>query len=322
MKSFDRTNQLPSLPRIASVTLFRNEADVLELFIKINTRLLTRMYLIDHHSNDGSKAIVEAMAAAGYPVQYVAWQGLAFEQAAAINSICHQVAKLDRYDYLLPLDADEFLDESQLAAWAALRELPLDAHATLGIRNYCATSTQYFDRPAPLHDLFRPRRFEPFDIPRVVMGNVFAKEARVTEGNHVALHPHLSTETRRLPLALQHVPVRSVEQITAKTVPAAAALRTKATRMPGEGVHWEAIANYIRSKDGALQANELANMALFYPNNPGQNRGNTIEHAAGGIGRASDVIELPELARVNVFRSLCGAMDLLEQQLMTSRSST
>lgn len=39
---------------------------------------------------------------------------------------------------------------------------------------------------------------------------------------------------------------------------------------------------------------------------------------APGIGRASDVITLKDEARVDVLRSLCGAMDLLEQRLLAT----
>lgn len=305
-------------PRVASVTLMRNECDIAELFIKINARFLSHMRIVDHHSNDATARIVQSLQAQGYPVSYQAWPELTFQQSRTITALCRELAASGCCDYVLPLDADEFIDEAQWPAWAALADVPSDAHATVGIRNYCATADRYHEVDAPLFHLFRPRAHEPWHIPRVVLGRVFAQAAEVTEGNHVALHPHLSTTPVPLDVQLQHVPFRSSAQVIAKTIPAASALRTKPNRMPGEGAHWEVIARYIRDRDFQLKPNELAAMALFYPANRAANEGNRILTDAPGIGRASDVITMKDEARVDVLRSFCGAIDLLEQRLLAS----
>jgi hypothetical protein len=307
--------------RIASVTLLRNECDIAELFIKINARFLSTMYLVDHHSNDATAAIIQAMKRQGYPIQYVPWQGLEFQQSAAMTSICHQVARLDRFDYLLPLDADEFINESDLDAWQKITEIPSAGYGTLSIRNYCAINNAYSQTPAPLFSTMRPRALEPMPVRRLVMGNHFAKEATVTEGNHLALHPTLEVHPIELGVRLQHAPFRSIDQVIAKTIPAAAALRTKTNRMPGEGSHWETIARYIEQKNFDLSEAELANMGLFYPANRDINLNNRICFEEPGIGRADDCISMTQEARINVPRSLAGAIHLLEQQLAPSPAS-
>lgn len=302
-------------PRIASVTLIRNECDIVELFIKINARFLTTMYIVDHHSNDATANIIKALQAQGYPVRYVPWEGLEFQQSMAMNSICHQLAKHNAFDYLLPLDADEFINEAEWPAWQEAARIPSTGYGRLSVRNYCAIRDDYWSATAPLFENFRPRAFEPQPIPRVLLGNEFAKEVHITEGNHYALHPKLDPTAIELSVQLQHVPFRSTQQVIAKTIPAASALRTKTNRMPGEGAHWEVIAQYIMDRDFKLSPTELKNMGLFYPANRKENAGNHVCLDEPGIGRPTDDITMREDAQVNVLRAFSGAIQLLESRL-------
>jgi hypothetical protein len=52
--------------KIAAVTMIKNECDILELFIKVNSRIIDAFYIIDHGSTDNCKKLLKN-ASTGIP---------------------------------------------------------------------------------------------------------------------------------------------------------------------------------------------------------------------------------------------------------------
>ena len=40
--------------KIAAISIVKNEADIIELFVKINSRICDHMYIVDGSSDDGT----------------------------------------------------------------------------------------------------------------------------------------------------------------------------------------------------------------------------------------------------------------------------
>jgi glycosyltransferase involved in cell wall biosynthesis len=95
--------------KVALISMVKNECDIIELFLKINLRQLDHAYIFDHKSTDGTDLIIKKMINEGYPITYMYHQDDDFRQSDLITAATNQISKLGIYDYLVPLDADEFL---------------------------------------------------------------------------------------------------------------------------------------------------------------------------------------------------------------------
>ena len=52
--------------RLAAVTMVKNECDIIELFVRINSRVFDFIHILDHGSNDGTADILARLTAEGY----------------------------------------------------------------------------------------------------------------------------------------------------------------------------------------------------------------------------------------------------------------
>ena len=293
---------IPALPRIAGVAMIRNECDIIELFLSINLRELDYIYLLDHQSDDGTRAIIEALQRDCPNISYTFWPDKEFRQAAAITSAVREIAAKGIFDYIVPLDADEFL-VSTTAGRSVRQELaanlPPDRFGLVPWQTFCPVSANYFGASAPLHDVFRPRRVENPQFYKIVLGNEFARNCSIGEGNHIAGHETYKAPPQVLPLVLQHAPVRSPEQIIRKAVLGQHTLLLKPARGQSEGTHWDDMAAQIRERGFHLDDATLTRLALGYAASANFAE-NAVDQTAPGIGLPTDVLLYPDLARPNV----------------------
>ncbi|MSS99437.1 MAG: glycosyltransferase family 2 protein [Opitutales bacterium] len=252
--------------RLAGVAMVKNEADIIELFIKINSRVFERLYILDHNSEDRTAEIVEIMCSKGYPVELVRLVGesAAYNQAEITTRYVNQIAKEKDYDFVMPIDGDEFLyfgDQD-------IKTIPLEKIAPGGFGlipwvTYCPRRTGYLSTQAPLYHNFEPRNKEPRQYYKVVLTRELAKTCVLQMGNHGIDQPR-NLSPSKIPLILQHVPVRTPEQISSKAYIGSKALALKPDRKPGEGAHWDNIYQIIKRKNMQLSHEDALDIALNY----------------------------------------------------------
>jgi glycosyltransferase involved in cell wall biosynthesis len=293
--------------KTAAVTMVKNECDIIELFIKINSRVFDFIHVLDHMSDDGTSEIVKRMQDRNYPIKYSLLSDTGFQQSAVITQAVNEIAAQDDFDYIMPLDADEFLS-SNLPGYhpnEVIRSCITKAQfGLIPMFNYYPIKNEFQKSYAPLYENFVKRKHEPNLFHKVIVGNEFAKGCRVFEGNHSANNPSLDIKPVFLPLSVQHVPVRSAAQITRKALLGDHALNLKQNKWKGEGFHWTRIAETIRKKDFDLTDDDLSKIARNYML---FNDNLDLEDFAPGapkIGRPSDTIEFKDLAVINPLKSL------------------
>lgn len=292
--------------KLAAVTMARDECDIIELFVKINSRVFDAIYIVDHMSRDGTAEIIASLIANGYPVKYSRLNSRQFNQGEVITNLVRQVANLDLYDYIVPLDADEFLVlpsqkavEDEISKYTSQNE-----YALIPWRTYCPISDDYYTVDAPLYELFRMRDQEPEQYFKVLIGNEYAKGCEVSFGSHGAVNHKFVFEPKILPLYLAHVPLRSCSQMLNKAILGSHALRTVPNRQPGMCFHWDLMANYIRAKDFKIHYEDLELISLRY-SIPENSPAKTPMLMVGGprLGLSSDTIEMKDLAKINSLQS-------------------
>lgn len=315
--------------KLAAVSMVKNECDIIELFIKINSRTFDHLYIIDHCSDDKTVEIINKLQAAGFPVSLLPTIDNDFNQADILTKYAKNIARQNTFDYIMPLDADEFLatetPEIPIKETIAAH-LSINKNGLIPWKTYCPVSDTYYQHSAPLFENFRMRKREPLQYYKTILGNNFAKTCRLSEGSHFAKNRSLATRLKKvgyeinklinpkktranfhapevLPLIIQHVPVRSSAQIIRKAILGSHTFAMKKGRKKGEGFHWDDMARKIRNDDYTISYPELVSIALHY-STPDDDR-SAIEIAEDGprIGLASDRLEMKELATIRPLQS-------------------
>ncbi len=297
----------------------KNECDIIELFIKINLRTVDAIYIIDNNSDDGTAEIVKKIQSLNYPVSYTLVTDCAFNQSKYITSAVQEVANNNIYDIIIPLDADEFLYSQTVSPREITQSLmSTNQFGLIPWKTYCPISDDYFNRIAPLYENFSMREAESPQYYKVIIGNEFAKNCQIDEGNHFARNKDFLSAPVMLPLILQHIPVRSKEQIIRKSILGSYALALKKNRLCGEGFHWDLMAKKIRDNDYDIKQKDIFDIALNYSVPESRLIIKEISTNGPKIGNETDTIEFKNLACINLIKSF----DLFISNLFPLLNST
>lgn len=112
--------------RIASVSLVKNEADILECFVRHNIAFVDKMFIIDDRSSDNTPKILELLQAEFANLEVVDdnWGG-GFYQGPRTTQLMHHALREEAWDIVTALDADEFICATSRAEYEEdLRAIP------------------------------------------------------------------------------------------------------------------------------------------------------------------------------------------------------
>lgn len=201
------------------VAMIRNEADLLEDFVRHNLAFLDGLVVLDHRSTDGTSEILAALEAEGLPLVRRRTSEEGFFKAKHMNALTRECFRLNGADFVFALDADEFIDaSSRLAMENALAQVPPASHALLLWRSYVPTS---FQGSFGAHCLRWRLREEILPRAKVVVRRAFAEHETISDGNHWVVGaqtrvrgPHHVIDPDDVCLA--HCPVRSAVQLARK----------------------------------------------------------------------------------------------------------
>jgi hypothetical protein len=212
----------------------------------------------------------------------------------------------------MPIDADEFMPENGIQAIENFLQ-GKDGGFNIGYlpwKTYCPINNDFYKIQNPLCKNFIARRIEPVQFYKIILSNEFAKNCIISMGNHDAINILYTGKTikYKIPLHLKHVPIRSKEQAISKVILGSHAFELKKDRRPGEGFHWDELANKIRMNEYSMTNNLLFNMAMNYA----VPKENWIIHSIENqddamieeIGSEFDLIEYKNLAKIDLLKNL------------------
>src|SRR5882672_3188884 len=118
--------------RLFGVSMVRNEADVIEAFVRHNLTVLDGLAIVDHGSNDDTPEILAKLRAEGLPLRVERDADPAFQQSGVVTALAREALARDGADFAFALDADEFLKVgSRESLERALAEVPPGMHAVM-----------------------------------------------------------------------------------------------------------------------------------------------------------------------------------------------
>jgi hypothetical protein len=245
--------------RLHGLAMIRNEADIVESFVRHNLRFLDALTLIVHRPSDGTREILEALAAEGLPLELLPLDELGFYQGQRMTQAARQIFARQKPDFLFALDADEFLRaETRREIEERLAGIPQRHYGTVSWYNYVPDVRDPVNEDEPLRRL---RHRHPMDSSasrnfKLVLGQAFAADASlvICHGNHALASTdekrdrQLGGELHRLGPMLSHFPVRSGEQIINKTVIGWLAHIVIGEHTLKRSEHWRAFYSKIRDR--------------------------------------------------------------------------
>lgn len=208
--------------RVVAVSMVRNEADLIESFVRHHCALFDRLLVVDHGSTDRTREILDALRHEGLPLDLAESRVLANLQSQVLTRAMRELVRATCADHAFALDADEFLRTDRRGLESALAVLPPDGAASMRWLTYVPGIT---DERNPLQRL-RWRVPEHADRHgKVAVGGALAARDDwvLAPGNHAAFSVaggRLSElPTRPLDgVRLAHLPFRTVEQLVVKVV--------------------------------------------------------------------------------------------------------
>ncbi len=211
--------------KIIAISMVKNEADVIESFVRHTMGFVDMMLVADHSSTDKTPGILRRLREEGLPLFVRRIYAAGYVQVETMNALLREAAVEQQADLILPLDADEFLlpEEGAGSCREIVRQLDPGALYRLPWRLY---------EPVFPHEeesrflLARPlRRGTDFASgQKVIIGGALyrAQPFRLSEGSHYGWRPGPEGEEKvawsEAPhLHLAHFPWRSNEQYLSKS---------------------------------------------------------------------------------------------------------
>ncbi|MDR3506232.1 MAG: glycosyltransferase family 2 protein [Acidocella sp.] len=244
------------MPKLVSVTRILNEDDIAEAFIRHNARHVGHMLFLDNGSTDRTLEILHALQAEGFPLSVVRTHSISFDEIS-LNSWGYQAAsQLFGADWVVFIDADEFIATQDSAPLATL--LPADEPAiTVQLVNYSQTE---LDDPSELIVPLRLRHrwAGETNVDKLIL-RAGLQGVSIGAGNHCALlrGGRVLPARRHDLVSFAHYPRRSGWQILQKM--AAGWLKALAAGRPAADArhseHYRSPFETMRDKPGELFRN-------------------------------------------------------------------
>ena len=298
--------------KICAITMVRNEADVIESFIRYGLSHYDQMVVLDNGSTDNTPLILNKIIEEGKNIEVIHFPSSGKELGLFINELFSYAIKKYEPDFIVPIDADEFLEA---------KGNPRDVISTLSPkyvyiipwRTYVPiVMPEYPEFVLKLMTHYRDIRYEKYT--KVIIPTQLAKQYPLTinVGNHdvAGIDPTLVKTLNGVWMG--HFPIRSQEQFRSKIIAGVVRHMCK-IRHAGAGGHL--LAPYERIKNG--ETVDLFSEAMNFANFTGKPF--TLYYSAKfNTDFCSDTrLHYPELAQVSYLKN---TLNMAEQMAHTLQS--
>jgi hypothetical protein len=212
--------------RLFGVTMVRNEADIIEAFVRHNLSVLDGLAIVDHGSIDGTPEILAKLQAEGLQLRVASDPDPAFRQSATLTALAREVLAQDAADFVFALDADEFIKcESRAMLERALADVPVDTHAVMHWVTYVPDALDGDPGAFGPGHLWWRLKTERHALYKVIVGRGLLERSddAIASGNHCVQNPAEASvrphaRLRQDVVALAHCPLRSRTQFEGKII--------------------------------------------------------------------------------------------------------
>lgn len=254
------------MKKIFSISMMKNEVDIIETFIRYHAYILDGMVILDNGSTDGTVDIISKLISEGLPVYLLFDNNPAYNQSEITTGLFYETMNKFNPDFILPLDVDEFItspDHTDIRYFID-NKLSEDKLSFLSWITYVPNEDDNHSEINVLKRL-RYRRSEQNNcdekvIIPIAIGSKY--KIKIKQGNH-DLETMDGVEFKKdhlNSLGLAHYPIRSVDQAKSKYLVGWLANLARPKQVLFD---WYYYYNIIKS-GRVLTVKQLQEMALFY----------------------------------------------------------
>lgn len=271
--------------RLVAVSIVKNEADIIEAFVRHTFAWVDHHLVFDHDSTDGTREILLALRHEGLPVTLFHDGDPGHLQQARSNHLTRLAAEAHGADWVLPLDADEILaGPGRAMLEQSLATLGARQPVSLPLLDYCPTAE---DDHAVINPLLRLRhcqsRFSP--TRKIFIPSPLALDPRLAagKGSHTLYQGTEALPDRPLPADyhhhLAHLALRSPQHHLLRVVRAELQRLSRGRAAAGLDVHYR-LGYQLLAENPVLFFATLCQPAAGLQRRPIEYRGTALRHTA------------------------------------------
>jgi hypothetical protein len=204
--------------------MVKNEQDIIEAFVRHNLRFLNHLVIVDNGSVDDTRRILALLSAEFSNLLVIEDDRFGYDQSKRMTAWLHQYQAMFSADYVFALDADEFLDVHQeLPFYAMLCQIPQGGFGLIPWCTYVITPGDAESEETDCLQRMNYRRRQELPgrykvVLRLDRGT--ASDLILAQGNHsISSNSGRNIAGIRIEgLRILHYPVRSIDQVTAKSI--------------------------------------------------------------------------------------------------------
>jgi hypothetical protein len=218
--------RIAEMRKVAGLVMVRNEADIIEAFVRYNLKFLDELIIVLHSPLDETGEIVEKLRLEGLAVIIKHNRELGFDKSEWMNKIAREILASKRADFLFMLDADEFIKcPSRAYLDDAIAAIPVGATAAVKWESYVPSPDDDASERNVLKRIQHRVADEINRICKVTVCKHFADDLAlsIADGNHAVVRGR-GEHLRPVPhvlfrgISLAHFPVRSESQLVSKAL--------------------------------------------------------------------------------------------------------
>jgi Glycosyl transferase family 2 len=173
--------------RLVSATIAKNEADIIESFVRYHQHLFDHMLIINHDSTDDTGKILRSLAAEGLAISVFDDHSLAHLQGPKTTALARQAFAKWGAQFVFPLDADEIVKTpSRVALERSLSELPLGMIGAITWQNYIVSESDSPNTLDPVARIQHRAAVEMVSERKIVLPAAALRDPtwEISHGNH------------------------------------------------------------------------------------------------------------------------------------------
>lgn len=256
-------NEMEKLQNVKAVMIakVKNESDIIESFVRYHVNIFEKIVIIDNGSTDHTFAILTKLKSEGLNIEIINEGFSKFDSFRLANKYAYMIAKQEKPDFLVLMDADEFLiAENGENPKNVLKRLSKDRVYYVKWRTYLYHEVKESSYFIPDNfEYYRDAEKEEFTKLIIPAELMLEKEIIIGEGNHdFKCINQVGTEALDT-LKFAHYPVRSREQFEKQTLLNAINIISIAEYKKHTSQHWKK--SYQNIKSGKI---ELEDESVHY----------------------------------------------------------